>query len=462
MKKLICLITSVGMLAATATGCGNNEKTKSGDTSSKVEDITLTVAGPWDDCAAVENASVAFSKKYPNCHIEYEYIQNFDENLPKRLAGDEDKIDLYLTNNIQKGSELLDYSLEFSSLGDTLDLSHTYEGLITNFKLQSADEADKDKFYSIPLGAEIRGMYVNKTLLDSLDIAVPQNKDELFAACQTLVDNGYIPLQGNPGIFSQELLYPYVCNLIANSDNYEETYKKVDSREDGISEMFREPMEFMYTAVEKGYYNYKYVENNLGLCLDISNEGSALDFFNIIADEDGNYSKKDDVGQIAFMPLYRSIGSAMEKTKDDYHSKIEYEFILCPVSDEGGYAYMSPGRAIAVNKNSDYLDESVEFINFIFEEKENITFCDDLGLVPNTENAFDIVTEEYDVPKSNISQLGQVTFSYDFYDVIFQSLLEISKANNPKYMNTDENGNSVMYPFSYYMDNFENRFHTDE
>jgi hypothetical protein len=48
-----------------------------------------------------------------------------------------------------------------------------------------------------------------------------------------------------------------------------------------------------------------------------------------------------------------------------------------------------------------------------------------------------------------------VTFSYGFYDMLQPSLTDLSKANNPKYMRRDENGNLSLYPFGYYMEKLE-------
>ena len=109
----------------------------------------------------------------------------------------------------------------------------------------------------------MRGLYVNKTLLDSFGIAVPQNISELNKACRILSENGYIPLQSNPCTFGQQLMYPYISNIIVNSGDYETKYNAVNSREAGISELFREPMSVLYSFIENNYYNYKYVESEL-------------------------------------------------------------------------------------------------------------------------------------------------------------------------------------------------------
>jgi ABC-type glycerol-3-phosphate transport system substrate-binding protein len=415
------------------------------------QDVILTIAGSLEEYKALESTIVAFSEKYPNCKIEYEYLQDCSETLPKRLAGDDNKIDLFLTSNLQADSPYFPYALELYSQGEALDLSGTFDGLIQNFEFMDTEEGAAKQIYAIPFGGELRGLYVNKTLLDTLGIKVPTNRTEFLAACATLSDAGYVPIQGNPGSAGQQLMYPYVCNLVANADNYDELYQKINNCEEGISELFRDPMEFTYGLVEADYYQYKYIENEYGFFLESNDEIYARDFLNIVSEDGTNYVKKDDVGIVAFMPRTLSMGAMLEKTKADYHSEIEYEFILAPVADEGGFAYLSPTNGIAINKGSDYVDWAVEFMDFVFEPDNNVAFAEEDNIIPNTKDAYDFIKKEFDIPENQISELGEMTFDYNFYGVINETLVAISKANNPKYMQVDEAGNETMYPFEYYM-----------
>lgn len=109
-----------------------------------------------------------------------------------------------------------------------MDLSGTYEGLIQNFTVK---EEDSSHLYAVPFGAEVRGMYVNTTLLTSLNIEVPTNREEFLEACKKLKEAGYVPIQGNPGATPQQLFYPSICNSIANADNYKELHNKINNKE---------------------------------------------------------------------------------------------------------------------------------------------------------------------------------------------------------------------------------------
>ena len=63
-------------------------------------------------------------------------------------------------------------------------------------------------------------------------------------------------------------------------------------------------------------------------------------------------------------------------------------------------------------------------------------------------------TQMFSIGNDRISQLGQVSFNYMFYDIIKTELIEISKGNNPKYMKED----GSLYDFDYYMGNLAAAF----
>lgn len=373
----------------------------------------------------------------------------------KRLKEDPDSLDMFVTSNIQATSDTFPYALDFYEHKDELDLSNTYEGLIKNAILIGTTATNNEQLYTIPFGGEVRGMFVNKTLLDKYNLKVPTNRQELLDDCKVLSENGYVPLQGNPGDFSQLLMYPYICNMIANADDYNKIYTTINNCEDGVEKLFEEPLSFLYELTAKRYYNYNYVENTLHSFTDMDMKSVAKDFLNIKMDEQSNeYKKVDDIGNIAFMPAPMSYCHMVDKYIEDYHSNIEYEFIMSPVSDEGSYAYLSPSQGISVNKNSKNIEWSLRFLNYLFSEDANKEFAKEDNIIPNTKDALDYLSDMYDLPEDHISQLGQVTFDFEFYPVMFNSMLEISKSNNPKYMK-DEN---TMYDFSYYMDNLKKAF----
>lgn len=447
-KKCLCLALAVILLAGLLAGCAREKKAEA---PSAQEKVTLLIAGGWEDCKEIEAVGHAFTAKYPACEVEYEYLQDYYVSLEKRMAG-ENAVDIFFTTNLQADSAMTPYALEVNGAGG-IDLANTFAGLIENFALLE-NGVRTDKLYAIPLGAEMRGLYVNTTLLKSLGIAVPTNQAEFLSACETLKQNGYIPCHGNPADFGHKLLYPWVCNLIANASDPAAAYAAVNARGEGVSAMFAEPMTLLYTLIENGYYDYKRAQSELNLFTDTREIAYARDFLDIVQQGD-TWAKASDIGRVAFLPSAMSMRRVMETVKADYHSQIEFVFIPAPVGKEGGFVYLSPAHGIAANKNSAKLEWSKRFLDFLFQPENNKLYAQESNIIPNTKEAFAYIRTLYDVPDSRISHLGQVTFGFDFYGAITDGLLTVSKGNNPKYMQQNADGTTSLYPLEYYMRHLE-------
>lgn len=450
LKRILSVCILMVMSFTTICGCAGSAKYQKSTALDTAEEVSLTIAGSLKDFKALETVIQKFMEVYPNCNVQYEYIQDYNEMLGKRLTSEEDRVDLFMTDNIQSNSDFYPYALDLFSYNDKLNLSETYEGLINNYVLQ--DSTDKKELYAIPVGGEMRGMYVNKTLLNSTGIDTPKNRDEFLLACKTLKDKGYIPIQSNPGTFAQQLIYPLVAHTIAEADDHEAVYNMINNCDEGTAEYFREPLQFLYDITAAGYYEYKYVENEYGTFTKGNNEDSLQSFIGIVVADDGTFTSVPENGKAAFMTGANSMQSLLDKTIQDYHSDMEYEFILAPTGENGGYAHMSPAKAIAINKNSSHIDWSLEFLNFLFNEKNNKEFAEEYNIIPNTKDALQIISKKYDIPVDEITQPEDVTFDYGFYGIIVKPMVSISKANNPKYMKDAGDGKMVMYDFEYYMD----------
>lgn len=200
----------------------------------------------------METMTQKFTEIYPNCKVEYEYLQDYQETLFKRLDVQNNSVDMFVTDNIQKTSANYPYALELFSHSDKLDLSNTSQELLDNYKLT---DSDTDEIYAVAMGIEVRGLYVNKTLLDSLGLKIPENREEFLDSCRVLSEHGYIPLQSNPGSFGQQLIFPYVAHIVAAANDEGVTYNTINNCEEGAAEIFRDPLEFLYGLVDKNYLN---------------------------------------------------------------------------------------------------------------------------------------------------------------------------------------------------------------
>ncbi|MDD2647515.1 MAG: extracellular solute-binding protein [Eubacteriales bacterium] len=454
LAKFTALILALAILLAGLSGCADAGYKKNASLSAS-EPVTLLIAGRNKDFRAIEYVAQEFSKLYPNVKVEYEWLQAFDESLPKRLQSQDDRVDMFITPNLLSDSPYIGDVLDLAEYKDKLDFSDTFPGLTDNFKLVGQDGVVHQ--YLAPMGGEMRGLYVNKTLLGSLGIKTPETKDELLSACEKLKNAGYIALQDNPGSFAQRLMFPYIVHTIASADKESGVREAFESASPAAAEILKSAMEFIYNLNKEYYYNYKVCETEYNHFKDLTDEGMARSFFNIAEAESG-YVKLDDVGNVPFMTSASTISYAMEKVKEDYHSAIEYEFILAPVADYGGVAYMNPTNGIAVNKNSFNIDWTLEFLNFFYSAKANTQFAENYNCAPNTKNALEILSKRFRIPVSQINQPSDIEFSYNLFNTVNPSLVAVSKANNPKYMKDDGAGGIVMYDLEYYMDSLRAAF----
>ena len=460
--KALALLLCIGMCTAGLFGCaatgsaGGYKKNASLDTDTE---IVLRMAISNETWPEMDNVIAQFEEIYPNCTIVCEYIETYTDNLLTRLQQTEPKIDIFRSVNIQEATAHRDYALNLISdeAKEYLDLSGANPGLVANFRYMGAENTQ----YAVPYGGEMRGMYVNTTLLNKFGLETPKNRAELLNCCEVLYSEGYIPFQSSNGTFAQQLLYPYICNSIVNGGKYEEMHAAIENIEPGISEYFRDAYSFLYEIVEKGYFDYKRVEEELGYTFEGS-DGKAKDFLNIIKVSDDVFEKQDDIGKIAFLVDTQAFGINLEKTKSDYHSEIEYEFITSPVGEDGGCAYLSPSDGLAINNQSEHTDWALEFLNFFFTPEITTAFAKETGKIPNTADAL----LEYDIPANRTSDVGQVTFSYSFYKTVttpmlggYEDMIGISKMNAEKYMKDNGDGTfSLMYTVDDYLARLEAEF----
>ena len=436
MKKHLIPACFGLILPLALVSCGGNVSSGySKNTTLGEEPVTLQLCGSTASFSALQKAAVEFQKIYPNVTINYEYVQNYADSMATRLADTTPSVDLFINNGVKTGSGHVvfrDYCLDFKSKGSQLNLSDCFDGIITN--LTDTDGG----LYSIPLGCEGRGLFVNTTFLKDRNIATPTNWSEFSKACEKLYADGYTPLQGNPATFGITFMYPYIANLIANATD-STVYTRVANRTAGVSEVFREAISRFYSLVSSKYYEYKKVEQTYGSFTKGSEDAACQAFLGIksisgssttgttISVSDSSY-----LGSVAFMPGTCSLKTRLNQYIEDYHMTREYEFIATPLGDEGGYAYLSPSTCISINKaiSSVHQAWSLEFLNYIFSKAVNKMMAPLAGWFPNTSDVMDYLNENFHVPANRACQVGQVTFDYNFYTTITPVLIAISKDNN--------------------------------
>lgn len=366
MKKAVSLALAASMLASISTGCSFG-----GDNDFKLDTkqpVVLTIVGNLDNFEGLETVIADFEEEYPNCTVDYQKMDDYAKTLPQRLANESSSTNMFLSSrgDFINEADCLDYALDMAATESGIDLSATNPSM-TNSQLVDG------KLYTIPLAANPRGMIVNTTLLEENGVKDPENWEEFLAACETLRQKGYVPIQAQNSYIGLGIAYSYLANSIVHDENYESVFEELNSLTPGSGRHLEDAFTRVNTLVEKEYIVYSEAdgwENNY--------DDAIMNFFE---------------GDVAFFPGTAEAVSGMKKREERSESftakPFEYEFTCVPIGDDGKYCYWQTWSGISINKLADNENWSCAFIDFLFREENISQLASTKGMPSNTKKATD-------------------------------------------------------------------------
>ena len=290
-------------------------------------------------------------------------------------------------------------------------------------------------------------MFVNKTLLDAYGLKVPTNYQELLSCCETLKQNGLIPIQGGADTASYGLGLAQTANDVVHN---EAALTKMSEATPGVSEEFRKNLSKLYTISTERYFDYKAVEE-AGFFISTNELGQAESFLGLQTDKSTFevIKPENNYGNVAFFPYISSSETVIKSLIVEYDLETEIEFICSPLNEEGTNSpvYITPYYGVCANKNSENLIWIREFVNFLFQEKNNKIYAENASIIPNTSDALQYVADTYGAnADTDITLCGQIRFSdeYNGYTPLASALKNVMKGSAQKYMvnlNRDSDGN---------------------
>ncbi len=296
------------------------------------------------------------------------------------------------------------------------------------------------------MGGETRGVFVNKTLLKKYDLSVPENYTEFLNCCEILKNAGLTPIQGAPNKAAYGLGLAPAANAIVHN---EEAFLSMKEAKVGTCKYFEDTLNKIYSLATNRFFDYKAIEEQ-GYFVDTSELGQAQSFLGIQIDKTTFEVNKpeNNYGNVAFFPYISSTETVIQELIDEYQLDTEFEFICSPLNEEGTNrpVYITPYYGICANKNSEELIWIREFVNFLFQEKNNKLYAENASIIPNTTDALQYVSNKYDVDAdTDVTLCGQIRFSdeYNGYSPIASALTETFKCSAQKYMinlNCDADG----------------------
>ena len=216
-------------------------------------EITLWDISTEDPSKTIcEDAVARFTADYPNIKVNEVHQQN--DNYKQQLVvamSSKQAPDMYIHWG---GGPMAEY-YKSGFVNDLTDMFNTYDhpDFIDAAVAQSSFDG---KVLAIPFGG-LSGcdIFYNKTIFEEVGIEVPQTIDELEAACDKLLEAGYVPFSlANGSKWTGSMYYMYLVARHSGNDEFNAAY----AQENGgsfTSEAFIWAGEKIQDWVEKGYFN---------------------------------------------------------------------------------------------------------------------------------------------------------------------------------------------------------------
>ena len=404
MKKVVSVLSAAAVAAGIFTGCsaksGSKEFSPSLDTEASV---TINVNGSWSNFEALEAVAADWNEIYPNVNISYSRVDDY-YNILETLVDSDQKPDIVIfnPNTYYTGKDkIIDSLADLSQAG--LDTSIYNDGVLDAITVDG-------KLCIFAWGTAASGFVVNKNILDSLGLSVPQTHDEFIKVCDTLKENGYTPIQGcTDSIYGNILKNECYYRIFGEKDS-DEVINALSDDADGCGSCFTDEYSAMIKLVESGYIDTA-VNDSIA---DIY-EGNILHFFE---------------GNTPFLCFTTEGFSGMKKreTKSEAFTAdpFEYEFVSLPVCGDEKVLVKDTFGGLAAVEGSENEEWAKEFLRFLCCSDEINKMAETKG-VPSVLGSGDgkYFSDLYAIPQERkaavkyMSRLNAVddSFKSTFYDI---------------------------------------------
>lgn len=357
MSKHITKIISTAlviMLVLGTAGCSQSTNKSKEFTPKYSSDTTykLSVAGTYSNFESLESAFERFYTYYPNGEIVYTYLDDYSNTIGQALAGQEPP-DIYVVQPWMYGDERFDPLFDGAEVLSDPELNINLDCIRQGLRWEMND----GEILALPVFATSYGMLVNMDIFEKENLEVPKTFGELKETCEKLKAAGYAsPVMGadtntTPGI-GYSFAYPMFAKKVKDDRSVE---ADLNNLVPSAGEVLREPLTRLKELVDSG-------------CIDIDKcKAEIEDDYNAVI-------MRFFEGDVPMMICSGDVVSGTKKRESKSEAftanPFKYDFYVAPSGDDGGYYMDSMSILFSVNKNSDSLDMTNEFIRFLTSEKE--------------------------------------------------------------------------------------------
>ncbi|SEG05628.1 multiple sugar transport system substrate-binding protein [Butyrivibrio sp. Su6] len=354
MAKRMLGLTSAVAMAFCFTACGQKaeESTEFKPALSSETSCQIKVAGNYSNFESLESEFERFYEYYPNVSLNYVNLDDYNNTITSAIMSDEAP-DIYVTAT---------WMLEDDKMAPVFENAEVLSDPSLNINLDCLRKGtcwtlENGDVVMLPIFTRTYGMLVNMDLFEMNGLEVPKNYNELVDVCDKLKAAGYeVPIMGANGMTVAGMYYafafPYFCDYVIKNP---ESVEALNSMEKSSGEMMRPALEKIKAFVDAGYLNP-------GLC----SEQIEDDYNAVIM----RFFEGDVPIMLGSGDMVSGTQKRESKSEAFLANSFKYKFFIVPTGDDGGYFLDSVNLFFSVNKNSQNLDMTNEFIRFLMREEE--------------------------------------------------------------------------------------------
>ena len=413
-KKILAVILATTMVTGLVAGCSGNSGGSGDGESGSGSDEQISLRFSWwggdERNEATLQVIQAYEEEHPNVTIEAEYSgdDGYQEKLSTSLAGGTaaDIIQMgpgWMPGYVEQG----DFFIDFNDYTDLIDLSGFSEELLKK------GTYNENELLGIPTGVATLTLVVNKTLADEIGLDFSNlTWDKLLEMGQQVqaYNSDYYLLNVDTAYLLTHVFRPYAMQVTGKSFINDEE-RKINPTNEQITEILQ------------------YI-SNLYSTGTVQAAGETATFEGA-PQTNTKWVNGEVVCSLTNSSQINNFTSANENA--------EYIVVNMPVQAEAsrqlndGYS-LDPPQLMCVNKNSEHIEEAVEFLDYFFNNEEAAVTLKDLRSVPPTENAQKICEEkglidelvitsvELMSDKNGVNELGLTTDAE--VEAVFKTMIE--------------------------------------
>ena len=353
LKRTILSVALVTLILSQAACKGKDEKSSEFKPRLSTEtECSVRVAGSYSNFESLESEFERFYEYYPNVSLNYVYLDDYENTIASALMSDEAP-DIYVTAS---------WMLDRESMAPVLDSAEVLSDPSLDIDLDCIRKEarwtlDNGDVIMLPIFTRSFGMLVNMDIFEKNGLEVPTDYKSFVDVCEKLKAAGYEhPLMGANGTTVSAMYYafafPLFCDNVLKHPESVSLLKAMDSSQ---GELMRPALEKLKAFVDAGYLDPAACSE------EISDDYNAV----ILRFFEGDVPMMLGSGDMVSGTLKRE-----SKSEAFSANPFKYRFFVVPTGDDGGYFLDAVNLFFSVNKNSENLDMTNEFIRFLAREKE--------------------------------------------------------------------------------------------